>query len=153
MFKKKTELNSFFYKKIEKKEEEMAHNVVIEDYIFGTNKATPTDVSPINIGLKVPPLRSVSTNLAENKEPVYEEINDAYARKNNDTPIATPSHKYDYLDFVHYNGTANKNEQIKSSFFGNRKKLIIFSSILFVVAFVATIAVIMIVLATASKLL
>jgi lipopolysaccharide/colanic/teichoic acid biosynthesis glycosyltransferase len=47
--------------------------------------------------------------------------------------------------------TANKNEQIKPSFFNNRKKLIIFSSILFVVAFVVIIAVIMIVLATASK--
>ena len=129
----------------------MAHNVVIEDYIFATNKATPTDDSPINIGLKVPPLRSVSTNLAENKEPVYEEITDDYAREKNDTKIAPPSHKYDYLDFTHYNGTPNKNEQIKSSFFWNRKKLIILSSILFVVAFVAIIAVIMIVLATASK--
>jgi t-SNARE complex subunit (syntaxin) len=46
---------------------------------------------------------------------------------------------------------ANKNEQIKSSFFWNRKKLIIFSSILIVIAIVAIIAVIMIVLATASK--
>jgi len=99
----------------------------------------------------VPPLRSISTNLDKNKEPVYEEINDAYARKNNDTPIATPSHKYDYLDFAHLNGTANKKEKIKSSFFWNRKKLIILSSILFVVAFVAIIALIMIVLATASE--
>jgi len=129
----------------------MAHNVVIEDNIFATNKVTPTDDSPINIGLKVPPLRSVSTNLAENKEPVYEEITDDYARKKNDTTIAPPSHKYDYLDFVHYNGTANKNEQIKSSFFWNRKKLIILSSILFVVSIVSIIALIMIVLATASK--
>ena len=129
----------------------MAHNVVIEDNIFATNKATPTDVSPINIGLKEPPLRSVSTNLAENKEPVYEEITDDYARKKNDTTIAPPSPKYDYLDFFHYNGTANKKEQIKSSFFKNRKNLIIFSSILFVVAINAIIAVIMIVLATASK--
>ena len=61
------------------------------------------------------------------------------------------------MDFVYYNGTtdksktANKNEQIKSSLFGNRKKTIIFSSILIVVVFVAIIAVIMIVLATASK--
>ena len=152
MFKKKTELNSFFYKKIEKKEEEeMAHNVVIEDHIFATNKATPTDVSPFNKGLKVPPLRSVSTNLAEKKEPVYEEIIDDYASKNYDTTIAPPSHKYDYLDFFHYNGTSNKKEQIKTRFFWNRKKLIILSSILFVVAFVAIIALIMIVLATASK--
>ncbi len=113
-FKKKTELDIFFYKKLEKEEEEMAHNVVIEDHIFATNKATPTDVSPINIGLKVPPLRSVSTNLAENKEPVYEEITDDYASKNYDT---TSKNKYDYLDFVHYNGTTNKIEQIKSSFF------------------------------------
>jgi hypothetical protein len=129
----------------------MAHKVVIEDYIFATNQATPTDVSPINKALKVPPLRSVSTNLAENKEPVYEEITDDYARNKNDTTIAPPSHKYDYLDFVQYNGTADKNEQIKSSFFWNRKKLIILSSILFVVAIVAIIALIMIVLATASK--
>jgi hypothetical protein len=130
----------------------MAHNVVIEDHIFATNKVTPTDVSPINKGLKVPALRSVPTNLAENKEPVYEEIIDDYASKNYDTTIAPRSNnKYDYLDFVHYNGTPNKNEQIKSSFFWNRKKLIILSSILFVVAIVAIIAVIMIVLATASK--
>ena len=47
----------------------MAHNVVIEDNIFATNKATPIDISPINIGLKVPPLRSVSTNLAEIMSP------------------------------------------------------------------------------------
>jgi hypothetical protein len=148
---KKTELNIFFYKKLEKEEEEMAHNVVIEDYIFATNKVTPTDDSPINIGLKVPPLRSVSTKLAENKEPVYEEITDDYARKDYDTTIAPSNNKYDYLDFVHYNGTSNKNEQSKSSFFWNRKKLIILSSILFVVSIVAIIAVIMIVLATASK--
>jgi hypothetical protein len=127
----------------------MAHNVVIEDYIFATNKTTPTDVSPINIGLKGPPLRSVSKNLAENKEPVYEEIIDDYASKNYDTTIAPPSNNY--LDFTHYNGTPNKKEKIKSSFFWNRKKLIILSSILFVVAFVAIIALIMIVLATASK--
>ena len=150
MFKKKTELHIFFYKKIEKKEE-MAHNVVIEDHIFATNKATPTDVSPFNKGLKVPPLRSVSTNLAENKEPVHEEIIDDYASKNYDTTIAPSNNKYDYLDIAHYNGTANKNEQIKPSFFWNRKKLIILSSILFVVVIVAIIAVIMIVLATASK--
>ena len=150
MFKKKTELHIFFYKKLEKEEEEMAHNVVIEDNIFATNKVTPTDDSPINIGLKVPPLRSVSTNLADINEHVYEEIIDDNAR-DYDTTIAPSNNKYDYLDFVHYNGTANKNEQIKSSFFWNRKKLIILSSILFVVAFVAIIALIMIVLATASK--
>ncbi len=152
MFKKKTELNIFFYKKLEKKEkEEMAHNVVIEDNIFAANKTTPTDVSPINKGLKVPPLRSVSTNLAENKEPVYEEIIDDYASKDYDTTIAPSNNKYDYLDIVHYNGTANKKEPIKSSFFWNRKKLIILSSILFVVSIVSIIALIMIVLATASK--
>jgi hypothetical protein len=141
-----------------------------EDYIFPTGKAAPTNVFPIDSGLKETPLRSVSKNLAENKENVYEEIIDDY-----DTPIATQSNKYENLavrqsqvehdntnvvsnvDFVYYNGTtdesktANKKDQIKSSFFGNRKKLIIFSSILFVVAFVAIIAVIMIVLATASK--
>ena len=65
----------------------MAQNEMIEDYIFATNKATPTDVSPIKQGLKVRPLRSASTNLAENKEPVYEEIIDDYARKKNDTTI------------------------------------------------------------------
>ena len=129
----------------------MAHNVVIEDNIFASNKATPIDISPINIVLKVPPLRSVSTNLADINEHVYEEIIDDYAGENYDTTIAPPSHKYDYLDFAHLNGTANKKEQIKSSFFWNRKKLIILSSILFVVAFVAIIALIMIVLATASK--
>jgi len=141
-----------------------------QDYIFPTGKAAPTNVFPIDLGLKELPLRSVSTNLAENKENVYEEIIDDY-----DTPIATPSNKYESLavrqsrvehynnnvvsnvDFVYYNGTtdksktANKNEQIKSNFFGSRKKLIIFSSILFVVAIVVIIAVIMIVLATASK--
>ena len=141
-----------------------------QDYIFPTGKAAPTNAFPIDLGLKEPPLRSFSTNLAENKENVYEEIIDDY-----DTPIAIPSNKYENLavrqsqvehdknnvasnvDFVYYNGTtdksktANKNEQIKSSFFGNRKKLIIFSSILFVAAFVVIIAVIMIVLATASK--
>ena len=129
----------------------MAQNEMIEDYIFATNKATPTDVSPINKALKVPPLRSVSTNLAENKEPVYEEIIDDYASKNYDTTIAPSNNKYDYLDFAHNNGTANKNEQIKSSFFWNRKKLIILSSILFVVSIVSIIALIMIVLATLSK--
>jgi hypothetical protein len=130
----------------------MAHNVVKKDYIFATNKVTPTDVSPINIGLKVPPLRSVS-NLAENKEPVYGILSDDYASKNYDTTIAPSNNKYDYLDFTHDNGTANKKEQIKSSFFGNRKKQIIFSSVLFVVAFVAIIVVIMIVLATASNII
>ena len=141
-----------------------------QDYIFPTGKAAPTDVFTDDSGLKEPSLRSVSTNLAENKEHVYEEIIDDY-----DTPIATQSNKYDNLtvrqsqvdndnnnvvsnkDFVYYNETtdisktANKNEQIKSSLFGNRNKLIIFSSILFVVSIVAIIAVIMIVLATASK--
>ena len=136
---------------MEKEKEEMSQNEAIEDYIFATGKATPTDVSPINIDLKVPPLRSVSTNLAENKEPVYEEIIDDYASKNYDTTIAPSNNKYDYLDFAHYKGTANKKEQIKSSFFNNKKKLIILSSILFVVAIVAIIAVIMIVLATYSK--
>ncbi len=133
----------------------MAHNVVIEDYIFATNKATPIltpiDISTINIVLKVPPLRSVSTNLADINEHVYEEIIDDYAGENYDTTIAPSNNKYDYLDFTHDNGTPNKIEQIKSFFFGNRKKIIIFSSILIVVAFVAIIAVIMIVLATASK--
>ncbi len=143
-----------------------------EDYIFPTGKVAATNVFTIDLGLKEPPLRSFSTNLAENKENVYEEIIDDY-----DTPIATQSKKYENLavkqsqvehcnnnfvsnmDFVYYNGTtdksktANKNEQIKSSFFGNRKKLIIFSSILFVVVIVAIIAVIMIVLATASKII
>ena len=143
-----------------------------EDYIFPTGKVAATNVLTIDLGLKEPPLRSFSTNLAENKENAYEEIIDDY-----DTPIATQSNKYENLavrqsqvehdnnnvasnmDFVYYNDTtdksktANKNEQIKSSFFGNRKKLIIFSSILFVVVIVAIIAVIMIVLATASKII
>ncbi len=104
-----------------------------QDYIFPTGKAAPTNVFPID--LKETPLRSVSTNLVEH---------------DNNNVVSN-------MDF---NGTteqsekskpANKNEQIKSFIFGNRKKLIIFSSILFVVAFVAIIAVIMIVLATASK--
>jgi hypothetical protein len=129
----------------------MAHNVVIEDNIFATGKAAPTNVSPIDLGLKVPPLRSVSTNLAENKEPVYEEIIDDYTSQKYDTTIAPSNNKYDYLDIVHFNGTANKKEQIKSSFFWNRKKTIIFSSILFVVSIVTIIAVIMIILATVSK--
>jgi t-SNARE complex subunit (syntaxin) len=64
------------------------------------------------------------------------------------------------MDFIYYNGTkeqsdksktANKTEQIKPSFFRNRKKLIIFCLILFVIVIVAIVAVIMIVLATASK--
>ena len=144
-----------------------------QDYIFPTGKAAPPNVFPSDLGLKEPPLRSVSTNLADNNEHVYEEIDDYY-----DKPNATQSNKYESLavrqsqvehdnnnvasnvDFVYYNGTteqseksktANKNEQIKSSFFGNRKKLIIFSSILIVIAIVAIIAVIMIVLATSSK--
>jgi len=135
-----------------------------QDYIFPTGKAAPTNVFPID--LKKTPPRSVSTNLDDKNEHVYEEIDDYY-----DTRIATPSNKYESLavrqsqvehdnnnvasneDFVYYNDTteqsdksktANKNEQIKSSFFGNRKKLIIFSSILFVIAIVAIIAVIII---------
>jgi hypothetical protein len=146
----------------------MSQNFETEDYILPTGKAETTNVFHIDLGYKEPPLRSVSTNLAENKEHVYEEIIDDY-----DTPIATPSNKYENLavrqsqgehcnvvsnmDFVYYNGTtdksktAKKNEQIKSSFFKNRKKLIIFSSILFVFVIVVLIAVIMIALATASK--
>ena len=127
----------------------MSHNLATEYYKFPTGKAAPTNVLPIDLGLKEPPLRSVST--AEIKEHIYEEINVDYWSKNYDTRTTTPSNKYDYLDFTHYNGTANKKEQIKSSFFKNRKNLIIFSSILFVVSIVAIIAVIMIVLATASK--
>jgi hypothetical protein len=120
----------------------MPQNVAIENYIG------PTDVSHIK-GLKESPLRYVSTNPAENKEHVYEEIIDDYARVNYDTIIARSSKNYDYLDFAHYNGTANKKEQI--SFIKNRNKIIIFSSILFVIAIVVIIAVIMTVLATASK--
>jgi hypothetical protein len=141
-----------------------------QDYIFPAGKAAPTNVFPIDLGLKEPPLRSVSTNLDDKNEHVYEDIIDYY-----NTSIATPSNKYENLavrqsqvehdnnnvvsnvDFVYYNDTtdksktANKNEQIKSFFFGNRKKLIIFSSVIIVVAIVVIIAVIMIVLATASK--
>jgi ABC-type antimicrobial peptide transport system permease subunit len=123
----------------------MSQNEAAEDYIFPTNNAAPIDVSPINIGLKMPPLRSISTNLDKNKEHLYEEINDDYARKNNNRPNAPSINIYDYLDF------APKKKQIKSSFFKNRKKLILFISILFVIAIVAIIAMIMIVLATASK--
>ena len=124
-----------------------------QDYIFPTGKAAPTNVFPIDLGLKEPPLRSVSTNLADKNEHVYEEIDDYY-----DTRIATPSNKYESLtvrqsqvEHDNNNVASNVDEQIKSSFFWNRKKLIIFSSILFVIAIVAIIAVIMIVLATASK--
>ncbi len=55
-----------------------------QDYIFPTGKAAPTNVFPIDLGLKETPLRSVSTNLADNNEHVYEEIDDYY-----DTRIAT----------------------------------------------------------------
>jgi len=148
----------------------MSQNLATEDYIFPKGKTAATNVSPIIRDLKGPPLRSPSSN-------IYEEIIDNYASKNYDTPIAASSNKYDYLavkqsqverdtnaesnmDFVYYNGTkeqsdksktVNKTEQIKPSFFRNRKKIIIFSSILFVIVIVAIIAVIMIVLATASK--
>ncbi len=114
----------------------MSQNEAAEDYIFPTGKVAPIDVSRIDLDLKVPPLRSVSTNSAENKEHIYEEINDDYASKYYDSPIAPSNNIY---------------EPIKPSFFKNRKKIIIFSSILIVVAIVAIIAVIMIVLATASK--
>jgi len=129
----------------------MSQNEAAEDYIFATNKATPTEVSPINIGLKETPLRPISTNLSENKEHVYEEINDDYTSQNYDTTIAPSRNKYDFLNFAHYNGTANRKEQLKSIYFKNRKKLIIISSILFVFAIAVIIAVIMTVLATASK--
>jgi len=125
----------------------MLQNLATEDYIFPTGMVVPIE----------PPLRSVSTNLADNNEHVYEDIIDYY-----DTPIATPSNNYDNLqvrqsqvehdtnvvsnmDFVYYN-------QIKN-FFKNRQNLIIFSSILFVIVIAAIIAVIMIVLATASKII
>ncbi len=88
----------------------MPQNVAIENYIG------PTDVSHIDSGLKESPLRYVSTNPAENKEHVYEEIIDDYAGVNYDTLIAPSSKNYDYLYFAHYNGTANKKEQIISSF-------------------------------------
>jgi len=123
----------------------MPQNVAIENYIG------PTDVSHIDSGLKESPLRYVSRNPAENKEHVYEEIIDDYARVNYDTIIARSTKNYDYLDFAHYNGTANKKEHNISSFIKNRNKIIIFSSILFVIAIVVIIAVIMTVLATASK--
>ena len=61
-----------------------------EDYIFPTGKAAPTNAFPIDLGLKGTPLRSVSTNLDDKNEHVYEEIDDYY-----DTPIATPSNKYE----------------------------------------------------------
>ena len=148
----------------------MSQNLATEDYIFPTGKTAATNVSPIIRDLKVPPLRSTSSN-------IYEEIIDNYESKNYDRAFAASSNKYDHLtlnksiaehdtnvesnmDFVYYNGTKeqsdksktpNKNEQIKSSFFKNRKKLIIFSSILFAIVIVVIIAVIMIVLATASK--
>jgi hypothetical protein len=143
----------------------MSQNEATDDYIFPTGKAALTNVSPIIRDLKEPSLRSTSSN-------IYEEIIDDY-----DTTIAASSNKYDYLtlnksvaehdtnvesnmDFVYYNGTkeqsdksktVNKTEQIKLSFFKNRKKLIIFSSILSVIVIVVIIAMIMIVLATASK--
>ena len=161
-------------KKLEEEEEEveMSQNVATYDYIFPSSKAVSTtskDVSSFNLGLKEPPIRSISSNLAENKDNVYEEIID-YASKNYDRRTATPSNKYDYLavnktkteqntnvvsnmGFVYYNGTKeqlSKSKTVnKSSFFKNRKKLIIFCSILIVIVLI--IAVIMIVLATASK--
>ena len=142
----------------------MSKKEATDDYIFPRGKAT--NVSPIIRDLKEPSLRSTSSN-------IYEEIIDDY-----DTPIAASSNKYDYLavkqsqverdtnvesnmDFIYYNGTkeqsdksktANKTEQIKPSFSKNRKKIIIFSSILFVIVIVAIIAVIA-VLATASKII
>ena len=131
----------------------MSQNVSAKGFTLkATNKGTPTDVSLINIGLKEPPLRSISTNLTENKENAYEEIID-YARKNYETPIAPSSKKYDYLNFANHNGTSKKKVQIKPSFIKNRKKLIIFSSVLFLIAIAVTIAVIMTVLATASKII
>jgi hypothetical protein len=136
---------------LEKEKEEMSQNEAIEDYIFATGKTAPNNAFHIDLGLKEPPLRYVSTNSAENTDDIYEEIIDDYWSKNYDRPNAPSNNKYDYLDFAHYKGTANKKEQIKSSFFNNKKKLIILSSILFVVAIVAIIAVIMIVLATYSK--
>jgi hypothetical protein len=128
----------------------MSQNLATKSYIFPTGMVVPND-----LGLNERPLRSVSTNLADNN--VYEDIIDYY-----DTPIANPSNKYDNLavrqsqieydtnvvsnmDFVYYN-------QIKN-FFKNRQNLIIFSSILFVIVIVAVMAVIMIVLATASKII
>ena len=146
----------------------MSQNLATEDYIFPTGKTAATNFSPIIRDLKVPSLRSTSSN-------IYEEIIDDY--ENYDRAFAASSNKYDHLtfnkslaehdtnvvsnmDFVYYNGTleqsdkskaANKNEQIKSSFFKNRKKIIIFSSILFVIVIVVIIAGIMIALATASK--
>ncbi len=125
----------------------MLQNLATEDYIFPTGMVVPIE----------PPLRSVSTNLADNNEHVYEDIIDNY-----ETPIVTPSNNYDNfqvrqsqvehytnvvsnMDFVYFN-------QIKN-FFKNRQNLIIFSSILFVIVIAAIIAVIMIVLATASKII
>jgi len=120
----------------------MSQNVSAKDFMLkATNKGTPTDVSLINIGLKEPSLRSISTNLTENKENAYEEIID----------YAPSSKQYDYLNFANHNGTSKNKVQIKPSFIKNRKKFIIFSSVLFVIAIAVIIAVIMTVLATASK--
>jgi hypothetical protein len=158
----------------EEEEVEMSQNVATYDYIFPSSKAVSTTskgVSPIKLEFKEPPLRSISSNLAETKDNLYEEIID-YASKNYDRRTATPSNKYDYLavnktkaeqntnvvsnmGFVYCDGTQEQLPKSKtankSHFFKNRKKLIIFSSILFVIVIVVIIAVIMIVLATASK--
>jgi len=68
--------------------------------------ATPSDVFHIDLGLKQPPLRYISTNLAENKgDDEYEEINEDYVNENYDRPNSTPLNKYDYLGFAYYNGT------------------------------------------------
>jgi len=71
-FRKKTELNTFFNKKLKKQEEEMSQNEAAEDNIFAKGKAAPNDVSHIDQVFKEPPLRSISTNLTENKENVNE---------------------------------------------------------------------------------
>ncbi len=62
----------FFNKKLKKQEEEMSQNEAAEDNIFAKGKAAPNDVSHIDQGFKEPPLRSIYTNLTENKENVNE---------------------------------------------------------------------------------